>query len=141
MKNHRSQTELDALLNSEAQQNVRKVVENLSEDSLSLAWRSGLNERLRQAQPIPRWRIRVERTWRPALALALAGCLAMIVLVRLPGSTHDNRDIEASLVAAYTDSTNADDFAGPGLSMHEVSDTTQRADSSSQWSESDLSSL
>lgn len=142
MKNKKNDSSLDALLKSEFQQTIRRVVNSLPEDSLSLSWRSDLNERLRQVRVQPRWRVRLAQAWRPALGLALAGCLATLVAIR-PGvqEPQNSHPIEASLVSSYTDSANVDDLVGPGLAVHEVSDTTKSNDSSSQWTESDLNNL
>ena len=142
MKDNRTHSELDALLNSESQQTIRRVVNSLPEDSLSLSWRSDLNERLHKVRPIARWRVRVAQSWKPALGLALAGCLATLIAIK-PGvqAPQTSHPIEASLVSSYTDSANLDDLVGPGLAVHEVSDTTRSNDSSTQWTESDLTNL
>jgi len=142
MKRKEEQAELDALLKSDSQQMIQRAVHALPEDSLSLSWRSELNERLRQARPVSRWRSRVAVAWRPALGLALAGCLAvMVTLKTTPTSPEHTGNLEASLVTAYDDSTTADELVGPGLSVHEVNDTTKTQQTSSDWSESDLNNL
>jgi hypothetical protein len=142
MKRKEEQAELDALLKSESQQMVQRAVRALPEDSLSLAWRSDLNERLRQVRPVSKWRSRVVIAWRPALGLALATCLAVMVTVKTtPPSPQHTGNLEASLVTAYDDSTTADELVGPGLAVHEVNDTTRTQQTSSEWSESDLNNL
>lgn len=142
MKHHQTDSELEALLQSESQQAVRRVVGALPEESLSLAWRSDLNERLRQTRPEPRWRARFVQSWRPALGLALAGCLALTVTLRSPVTQQAPRhNLEASLVQAYTDTTSVDELAGPGLTPRDISDTTQESDSSTDWTEADLGTL
>jgi hypothetical protein len=136
------ENKFDSLLRSEPQQAIREVVKRLPEDSLSLAWRSSLNERLHAIRPVSVWRSFLSRSWRPAFGLALSGCLAILVTLRHtepPAPVHHS--IEASLVQAYDDSTRVDDLVGPGLSSHEVGDTTRDLDSSSDWSESDLGAL
>ena len=143
MKRHDDHAELDVLLRSESQQMIQRAVKSLPEESLSLAWRSALNEKLRQARPISRWRTRFAVAWRPALALALTGCLAAVLMMRNTPivATRHNEGIEASLVSVYDDSANSDELAGSGLAYHEVNDTTKANNSSSDWSESDLTSL
>lgn len=143
MKNNDLRPELDELLSSTAQQAVRDVVRELPEESLSLAWRSQLNERLIQVQPKSRLRTRFERAWIPAVGLALAGCLAMVVTLRNPAvqTQQAPRDIEASLVRSYAERTTMEDLATDGLSIHEVSETTLAADSSDPWTDTDLDSL
>ena len=129
---------------SESQQTIRRVVNSLPEDSLSLSWRSNLNERLHEVRPQPKWRVReVALAWKPALGLALAGCLATLIAIK-PGvqvAQQSSHPIEASLVSSYTDSANVDDLVGPGLAVHEVNDTTRSTDSSTPWTESDLNNL
>jgi hypothetical protein len=142
MKREDSHPELEALLKSETQQAIQRVVHSLPDESLSLSWRSDLNERLRQVRPQSKWRARVSASWRPALGLALAGCLALIITFR-PQSPHvtNESSLEASMVGAYDDSANSEILAGPGLAIHEVSETTQKRESSSDWTESDLNNL
>jgi len=143
MKRKDNNPELDALLRTQTQQAIQKAVRSLPEENLSLAWRSSLNERLRAAKPEPRWKARLKGTWRPALGLALASCLAITLTLRNPIShpVVANSSLEASLVATYDDTANSETVAGPGLAIHEVNDTTSNTDSSSDWSESDLNSL
>jgi hypothetical protein len=120
MNNKKTQSELDALLKSESQQTIRRVVNSLPEDSLSLSWRSNLNERLHQVRPQPRWRVRLAQAWKPAMGLALAGCLATLIAIK-PGvqaPIQNSHPIEASLVRSYSDSANVDELVGPGLAVH-----------------------
>jgi hypothetical protein len=132
---------LDALLNSESQQVVQRAVQALPEDSLSLSWRSELNEQLRNARQVSRWRQRFAAAWRPGLALALTGCLAIMLVFRTtPESAQSHSNLEASLVSVYFDTANSDEVAGSGLAMHEVNDTTQSTETSSDW-EVDLNNL
>lgn len=142
MSRNNEEERLDALLNSDAQRAVRNAVRGLPEESLSLSWRSSLNEKLLQVRPIPKWRIRLAATWKPVAGLALAGCLAMMITLRTtePPIRHSS-SLEASLVSVYDEQANSDEVAGSGLAFHEVSDTTRTNDSSSDWSESDLTNL
>ena len=118
------------------------MVRELPEESLSLAWRSELNERLRQIQPKSRVRSRFERSWKPALGLALASCLAMVVTLRGPSvQPAQSHGLEDTLVSSYSERTTMEDLASDGLSIHEVSETTLAADTSNQWTETDLDSL
>jgi hypothetical protein len=143
MKRNDSQPYQDALLKTETQQAIQRAVHSLPEDSLSLSWRSNLNERLRQVRPQSLWRSRFAVAWRPALGLALATSLALVMTFRTQPHAIPQSDasLEASLVATYDDSANSEVLAGPGLALHEVSDTTQKHDTSSDWTDSDLSSL
>jgi hypothetical protein len=77
------------------------------------------------------------------VGLALAGCLALAITFK-PGMSPapvSRGNLEASLVNAYNDSAYVEDLVGPGLSVREVGDTTLKSDSSSQWTEADLSYL
>ena len=142
MKRQDDHADIDALLKSDSQDRVRRVVRSLPEESLSLAWRSGLNERLREIKPVPRWRARLVVAWKPALGLALATCLAAILVFRTaPTPTHHTANVEASLVAVYEDSASSDEVSGSGLALHEVNDTTKTSDSSAESTDSDLSTL
>lgn len=142
MKSNQTDPNLEALLQSEPQRAVQRLVQELPEESLSLAWRSELNEKLRQTVPQPRWRGRLAHGWRPALGLALAGCLAFTVMLRSPDTQPPaQHNIEASLVQAYTDTSSVDDLAGAGLSAREIGDTTRSSDSSVDWTEADLGTL
>ena len=142
MKRHDDHAELDALLQSESQQMVQRAVGSLPEESLSLAWRSDLNERLRQVRPVSKWRAKFAVAWRPAFALALASCLAVILMVQqTPTNSHTGGTLEDSLVATYRETADADELAGAGLLLHEVNDTTQVSETSGDSSEAEISSL
>jgi len=142
MKRNEDHAKLDALLNSESQQAMRNAVRSLSDESLSLSWRSELNEKLLQIRPTPRWKVRMFAAWKPAVGLALAACLALVVTVKTsaPPVVHSN-NLEASLVSVYDEQATSDEVAGSGLAFHEVNDTTHNTATSSDWNESDLSSL
>lgn len=147
MNTNRKQSELDALLKSETQKVIQRAVRSLPEESLSLSWRSDLNERLRQVRPVSRWRARLTIVWKPALGVALASCLALVLTLRTTPITQKPTDsnLEASMVSVYNDSANADEVSDSGLAFHEINDTTSTSttsdSSSTNWSESDLSSL
>ena len=66
MNRREDNEKLDALLNSAGQQAIREAVNAMPEEQLSLAWRSDLNERLRQVRPTSKWRVTINATWKPA---------------------------------------------------------------------------
>lgn len=133
---------LDHDLQSESQLKIREIVRALPQESLSLSWRSQLNERLLQSKVQPRWKVRLVQNWKPALGLAVAGCLALTVSLRtLVHAPSDRSGLEASLVKAYNDTSRIDDLVGAGLSAHEVGDTTRTSDASADWTETDLNAL
>ena len=59
---------------------VSQTVRELPEDSVSLAWRSQLNERLFAEAGAKHHVARRSWVWRPALGLGLAGALARVVV-------------------------------------------------------------
>jgi len=151
----RENTVNDELLNSAAQQAMRDVVRNIPDDSLSMAWRSSLNEKLLAEVAVQKKRQRFNWYLRPALGLGLACTLAVLVVFR-PAPTAKRSQgqppvvsqsgIEAALVTTHRQSTVAWDVAGVGLNPVEMSTDSdsvpvRSSGSSSGWSEDDLESL
>jgi len=150
----RENTVNDELLNSAAQQAMRDVVRNIPDDSLSMAWRSSLNEKLLAEVAVQKKRQRFNWYLRPALGLGLACTLAVLVVFR-PAPTVkrgpslapvSQPGIEAALVTTHRQSTVAWDVAGVGLNPVEMSTDSdsvpvRSSGSSSGWSEDDLESL
>jgi len=144
---------MDEKLERASQQAIRSVVKGLPEDTLSMAWRSALNEKiLAEAAVKPKGRSVV---WflRPALGLGLACTLAVVVLFRGHGvSTNSSLPnggdgLEAALMSVHQQTTLASDVAGVGLSPVEMvayaspSSSSNSASATPQWSEADLDSL
>lgn len=140
---------LDARLNSEAQVAMRDVVRALPEDSVSMAWRSALNERLLAEAVTPKRRFAwLNFSWRPAVGLALAGALAGIIIFRpnsaAPAtSAHGaTASLEAELITTHTQYATFVDVAGLGaLPMDTAYASRQGTDETPDWSELDLESL
>lgn len=86
--------ELDELLESPAQRATSKLVSELPDETVSLAWRSQLNEKLiamaEKPKPRPFWAI----AWKPAAGLAIASALALVVVLQMSPT---QRPSEASL--------------------------------------------
>lgn len=111
---------LDEQLGSLQGQSARKWVGALPEDQPSLAWRSALNERLREQQPRPRF-----HSWflYPGLGLATAGALALVIWMAQPapvGTPPSGPTLEAALVSTHLESVRASEIAGAGMAPHDI---------------------
>ncbi len=137
---------LDAKLTTSAQRQVADTVRALPEETVSLAWRSALNERL---APIAAKKVRVRRVgwlWKPTAGLAMAGALAVAVMFRIApsptiSSVSVSSGVEANLVAFHQQSEVAYDVAGPGLANPDAIEKTTGKNTEPNWTEDDLSSL
>lgn len=120
--------ELDAQLKAPEQLAVRKMVKELSDEPVSLVWRSDLNERLRVAAVAQKRRSRIVWIWRPALGLGLASVLAVTFLFSHNGPqalpSKKSSGVEAALLQAHRENVAADDLAGAGLNPTEVDQDT-----------------
>lgn len=77
----------DERLTTPGQLAVRAVVHSISDEEPSMAWRSELNEKLRQVEATQRRRRSlINWTLKPAIGLGFAGILAVVVLWT-PGRT------------------------------------------------------
>ncbi len=131
----------DTLLEGSGQEFVRKLVSNVPDDELSLAWRSALNERLLVAAPLKKQKM----AWflRPAMGLAFAGALAAVVMIRTsPMETPIVRStgtLEAALVRDHQQNLMMSDVAGLGVNPLESRPTESSV--GDDWSEVDFTSL
>ena len=116
----------DERLWSDAQRQAAEWVRGLPEETPGMAWRAGLNEKVR-AEAARRSR----RRWnwslaRPALGLVAAATLAVMVFVPRPTAPHlepAGGRLEAGLVALHDDSVRTDDIVGTGLRPSESAPT------------------
>ncbi|MGV3616991.1 MAG: hypothetical protein ACO1SV_16815 [Fimbriimonas sp.] len=139
----------DAHLAEPAQMAMREVVRALPEDSLSLSWRSGLNERLVAEAARSRKRARFFWALRPAAGLAFAGALAAMFVVRMGSAPLDSTptaggrpSFEAELLSAHTEVATYADVAGTGVRPIEAAYATRGQSSADlDWSEVDIESL
>lgn len=151
---NRRDESMDERLDGAAQQAMRAVVKGLPEDTLSMTWRSSLNERLLAEAATQQKQKRVRWFLRPALGLGLACTLAVVTLFRISSGpmsvSHptgkQEQTVEAALVNLHRQSTWASDVAGVGLSPVEAnsfsaSPSTSAAPPSVGWSEEDLDLL
>lgn len=125
---------MDDKLNQPSQQAMRKIVRELPDDSLSLAWRAQLNAKLMEVQPVKTpWYV---FSWRPMAAFGLASLLlgAMIVPKMLPSA---NGSLEESLGRFHQSILVEDGLGSMGIAANQP---VTRADGES-WQESDLDLL
>jgi hypothetical protein len=142
---NRELSELDSLLSAPEQRAVAEVVSQLPEDSVSMAWRSQLNERLLAAAPP----VRPSRRWilRPALALGAAGALALSLILTSKGLNGSEpleitaSSLETKMIAAHRESVGYYDIAGPGLVPLETDRPSTGQPEGYDLSEVDLNAL
>lgn len=142
-ENEKMNRDLDARLNSPGQKQIANIVRDLPEDTVSMAWRSALNEKLAPMAAKQERARRITWIWKPSLGLALAATLAVVMVMRIPdnrpASSKDSDALEAGLVAYHQDSTVAMDVAGPGSANPQPTEVTGQKEPG--WTEDDLSSL
>jgi hypothetical protein len=88
-------------LSSSSQMAIQEIVRGLPEDSLSMAWRSQLNERLRAEAVVARPKRRFTWFALPAVGLSAAAAFAFIAVFHTPTQT------EPSFVATHSGSAMA----------------------------------
>ena len=134
----------DTKLESPGQVQMSRLVGGLPEDSLSLAWRSQMNEKLMVAAKATQRKKRLGWVLKPAFGLACASALAVLVTFRtdpMPTSFHSTGALEAAIVQKHVDNVEYSDMVGAGLNPMESKPTAGYVTSSSDWSEVDLDSL
>ncbi len=131
----------------ESQDAMRQLVRELPEESVSLAWRSQLNEKLLAEAAKPARRpSRMRGLLRPAFGLAAALVLGALVLWQPKESQTvlvrqaAPADLEAALLSAHRRDSSLRDVAGYGLSVQEAS-SEYRAQGVDPSFEIDLSPL
>lgn len=120
--------DLDLRLGSSSQMFVAKAVAALPEESVSMVWRSGLNEALRQQAGAAKKKRLFLGVFSPIAGLGLACALACAVMFRptsqspvsITGSTPAKTSMEASLVSLHQDDVRSFDVAGTGLNPNEA---------------------
>lgn len=136
----------DKALASVGQEQVRQLVSQLPEDTLSMAWRSSLNEKLLEASAANARRKRRAWMFRPAFGLAVAGALAAIAFIQpsfrngSPSVSHSTGTLEAALVMDHQTNVELSDLSGAGLNPAEAS-PSQNISTDGEWSDIDLDSL
>lgn len=112
---------VDAALDNEGQKSVAKLIKDLPEDTVSLAWRSQLNEKLLKCavakkRPVPIW------LWGSLGSAAVAGCLGVVLTLQFIATpqTSNVSGIESSIVSAHRNSVALAEVSGSGLNFDEV---------------------
>ncbi len=155
MKSNQNFEVSDAQLSSPSQQAVQNLVHAIPEESLSMAWRSSLNERLIMESASYSRRKRVMWIRMPAFGLAAACALATVFMV-MP-SMHSapmhsapavqsvqGGAVEEGLLATYSQesASRAIEGAGPDLSAESAkSNVPDLASVGNDWTEADEESL
>jgi hypothetical protein len=133
--------ELDELLESPAQKATQNLLSGLPEETLSLAWRSQLNEKLiviaEKPKPKPFWAI----AWKPAAGLALASALALVFVLQMnpstaPSSTATAKDSSSVILTAHNEGST---WAELGVSP--ASDSSATVPAIDDFSDLDLDTL
>lgn len=151
MKNHdltHHSEPTDVQLATPAQMAMREVVQALPEDSLSMAWRSGLNERLIAEGARHQRRRRFTWALRPAAGLAMAGALAAVIVIRtspvpsVSSNPAPKDSFEAALLSAHAEASQDADVAGAGIRPMEANFASRdRVPDNLDWTEFDIESL
>lgn len=139
----------DEQLSEPAQIAIRNLVREMPDESLSMAWRSGLNEQLllesRRYQRKTRWMFAL----RPVAGLALAGAMAAIFVFRTgaldrpsPRLSDSSVSLEAELWTAHMESAQFADVAGTGVRPVEATFVSRSSTvDTHDWDEVDVDSL
>jgi hypothetical protein len=114
----------DSMLENPQQNAMRDLVSKLPEESLSMAWRSSLNEKLMaEAVPVQRKRS-FFRILQPALGVAAVAAMATVLMVRsAPVVDLPSFSIEQALVQDHRHNMVLSDLVGAGLNPLETTPT------------------
>jgi hypothetical protein len=122
---------------SDSQLAVAKIVAALPDESVSMVWRSNLNEALRETAAKSRKRRLMLNFLSPVAGLSAACALAFVVFVKpspsLPkvapspvrSQIADSSSLEAGLLRLHQDDVRLSDVVGSGLNPTEVSVKSQ----------------
>lgn len=122
---------------------IGQVVKSLPEDVPSMAWRSSLNERLREVAPPVRKPVRL-LAWLGGASLAGAAALAIFMAGRpdaistKPPMARDT-GLEAAIVAAHEESVGAYEVTTAGMSLRPTRE--EGLDEEIDWNANDLGTL
>ena len=111
--------ELDELLNSPVQQTVGKTVRSLPQESVSLQWRSALNEKLRALQPMGEKVSILIIGFRALAGVGLASLVCLALYSKFAPQSIPRRassqNVASALIAEHRDSVASSEIAGPGI--------------------------
>lgn len=123
---NRIEREHENRLNEPGQLWVRETVRALPEETPSLAWRSNLNAAIaEQAQRQRKARL-FGWVWKPSAGIALASCLALLVIAQMPKpqAPESKADIESAIVNSYLHSKTSWELTGDGVTTSEAQDVS-----------------
>lgn len=122
---------------------IAGLVRSLPEESVSMAWRSALNERVLAESARRQKSQRIAWVWRPAAGLAVASGLAMALLFKsapVESPPLARVPIEASLLDLHREAVVASEVSGQTPSG--VPEEAPKLDASTNpWTEDDLNNL
>jgi hypothetical protein len=132
----------DSLLATPDQAKVRELVSALPEDTLSLAWRSGLNERLLETAAKNQKKRRIAWVWRPAFGMAATAMFAVLFLVNNTpvAPIAQESTLEAAILTDHRHNLALTDVAGAGLHPLEAQPTSYSVDDT-DWHDFDFDAL
>jgi hypothetical protein len=136
----RNHHDLDEKLHLHEQMAMGKLVGSLPDEEPSLAWRSQLNDKLR-AMPARAKRTMWQVIWKPTAGLALAGALAVAVIL-LPQTPEVERPVPGAAVADAMFAAHRETVAHHELEAVPVESLKADTDTVPfEWNDADLSTL
>lgn len=131
--------ELDQQLYSPSQIEVARLVRELPDDVPSMAWRSGLNEKLRlEASKIRKRQMVTNWLFRPALGLGLASVAALCML-GLPRPVHQgparSAEVADEIVRTYSEDVQNREVIYAPLSAEAAQQTGSQESTSDPYAE------
>jgi len=149
MSEHKRKTnnvEIDQKLESGESRKIAEAVRLLTDDELSMAWRSELNAKLSASARKRRHRFAITRPLRWVTGLGLSAMTAAtLLLFLLPANvpkagTNSYETLESQLLAAHMSSVSSTDIAGEGLSSLDETETVSSS-REPEWQKEDLEPL
>jgi hypothetical protein len=152
VKAHNNSENLDSKLASAGQQAIQQIVHQLPEDTLSMAWRSSLNERLLADAATAKRRLRFTWFAMPTAGIAVAAALAVGVFLHAPSGSNEavtgshttlasSGSVERGLLDAYRQESESREIVGSGPDPAVDSSHPSLVDLASDSSEVDPDSL
>jgi hypothetical protein len=120
-KNNPAEEQLTAMLESERGQSVRNIMQLMPEDTVSLQWRSALNEKLLALAPTKKKLSAAVVGLRALVGVALASAVCLVVFVKSdsgkeqPASMVDPSTFASALITEHRQSVVSNEIAGPGI--------------------------
>jgi len=135
----------ESRLKSAPQLAIRDLVRGLPEETVSMAWRSSLNEQLLVVAAKQRKKRRILWFSGPAVGISLATALAFVVLFQPsshPTVKAPEYGIESAILNDHHSSTLSNEVSTAGLNSTEVSTEANESDPvDGLWNEADVESL